>query len=151
MKKQQYNRIRHVFSSAFNVRSWSDFDRVKGFSLYLKNGISRIFILRKHVVEQSFDEVLKQNGLSEEQLQKKQKALLRLSILMGVLAAIFFFYSIYLIVQGSWHAMFLGVVVMMLATVFAFRYHFWYFQIKERKLGCSFSEWFKRGLMGHKD
>ena len=38
----------------------------------------------------------------------------------------------------------------LIALVLAFRYHFWYFQMKQHKLGCTFNEWYRQGLLGEK-
>ena len=151
MKKNPHGRIMKVLNAAFDVRKWSDFDRMKGFTLYLENGIKNLFIPRRQTAEQTFDEALRQYNVDEKALLKKRNGLFRLSLLMCFLALIFLCYSMYLAVSGSWHATLLSLVITMLALVLAFRYHFWFFQIKQRKLGCTFQEWFKLGFLGRKD
>lgn len=152
MKKPPHTRVKKVIFTLFDVRKWSDYDRVRGFTLYLENGIKNLFIPRQKTAEQTFDEALRQYNVDEEALLKKRNGLFRLSMLMCLVAVGFLFYSLYLAAyEGSWHATLLSLVVMMLALVLAFRYHFWFFQIKQRKLGCTFQEWFKLGFLGRKD
>ena len=151
MKKHSYNRFRKIINTAFNVRKWSDFDRMKEFTMYLEHGIKNLFIPQRQAAAQTFDEALQQYHINEATLLKKKKALIRLSLWMSFLAFGFFLYSIYLVVVGSFHAMLLSLVVMMFALVLAFRYHFWFFQIQQRKLGCTFQDWFWRGFLGRKD
>ena len=70
--------------------------------------------------------------------------------MMVVLAVLILMYSVYLFIEGGHKGGIVALVVMFIALVLAFRYHFWYFQIKQRKLGCTIQEWFNHGLKGIK-
>lgn len=59
-------------------------------------------------------------------------------------------YLVYLIIGGHWKGVLVCFGVVLLAASLAFRYHFWLFQLEKRKLGCSFREWLKEGLLGKK-
>lgn len=149
MKKQKGSRIGTVIKSILNVRKWSDYDRLKSFTLYLGEGFRKMFIpqgARKKKV--SFHEAVARMKLTEKDLKIKKRALLRLSILMCIMAIGIMAYSGYHFYYGFYKAALVSIVISMLGFVLAFRYHFWYFQIRERKLGCSFMEWFKNGLFG---
>jgi intracellular multiplication protein IcmV len=150
MKKTAKSRITTVFRRIFNIRAWFDFDRVKSFTIYLGNGLKRMFVPQTNVKGESFEEAMTRLNLSEEDLISKQSALYRLSVLMCGAASFIFAYAVYHLFYGSYRAVIVSLVIMMIALVLAFRYHFWYFQIKERKLGCSISEWYRQGLMGGK-
>jgi intracellular multiplication protein IcmV len=67
---------------------------------------------------------------------------------MLLIAFLIFFYDMYLFIVGGYLGGLLGLVLMLIALTLAFRYHFWYFQIKHRKLNCSLKEWYKQGLKG---
>jgi intracellular multiplication protein IcmV len=56
----------------------------------------------------------------------------------------------YQLFYGSYQAAIVSFIILWIALVLAFRYHFWYFQIKNRKLGCTVYEWY-RGLLGDKN
>jgi intracellular multiplication protein IcmV len=150
MKKQQGSRIVNVFSRIFNVRSWIDFDRTKSFTLYLVNGFKRMFVPQKNESGETFDEAMSRLNISEKELQDRKSALYRLSLLMSAAAILIFGYAIYHVLYGSYRAVIVSLVVMLIALALAFRYHFWYFQIKERKLGCTMQEWYRKGLLGDK-
>ena len=150
MKKSSDSRIVKVLGRIFNVRYWFDWERVKAFSLYLTQGFRQLFIPSKNAKGQSFKEATRAMHLNEEALLTKQKALWRLSVFMLVLAILIFIYTIYQLLYGSYHAMFVSLVVTLIALTLAFRYHFWYFQIKQKKLGCSIGEWFRQGVLGEK-
>lgn len=151
MKKRSGSRIGRVFSRIFNVRAWFDWDRLKSFTSFLVNGFSRLFVPQKNTQVESFDAAQKQFNLSDADLLLKQKALYRLSIVMTAVAFLILIYAGYHLFYGTIKATIISLVVMMIALVLAFRYHFWYFQIKVRKLGCTFQEWYRQGLLGEKE
>ncbi|HAT1819682.1 TPA: type IV secretion protein IcmV [Legionella pneumophila] len=151
MKKKSGSRIVRVFTRIINVRKWFDWDRMRSLTLYLVNGIKRLFIPQEPTHVESFDEAAKKLKLSEADLVIKQKALLRLSIIMVIAAFVIFIYTGYQFLYGSWKATIISLVVVMIALVLAFRYHFWYYQIKQRKLGCTVKEWYRQGLLGEKE
>ncbi|WP_028388891.1 type IVB secretion system protein IcmV [Legionella fairfieldensis] len=150
MKNKSESRIVKLFNNIINIRAWADFDRVKTFTLYLVNSFKKFFIPQKRGKSESFEEAMLRLNISETDLQAKKKALYRLSLLMCAAAIFILTYAIYHIVYGNIRAVLVSLVLMLIALVLAFRYHFWYFQIKERKLGCTFREWYKQGLMGEK-
>ena len=154
MKKHRFTRTKKLLHGVFRVRQWSDYDRVKDSTNYLVNGIKKLFVLqRPHAdttAKESFDTAVKQYKLDEQQITKQQKSLFRLSMLMLGLALCAFAYGIYCIMYSTWRAVITDFAVTILILILAFRYHFWYFQIKERRLGCSVKQWMKQGLLGHK-
>lgn len=151
MKKKSGSRIVRVLTKIINIRVWCDWDRMKAFTLYLAGGIKGLFIPQKIQDGESFNAAMAELKLSNEDLLIKQKALLRLSILMSAIAVMMLFYMGYQLFYGSFRAAVVSVVVMCIALVLAFRYHFWQFQIKKRKLGCTIHEWYKQGLLGEKE
>jgi intracellular multiplication protein IcmV len=151
MKKQAGSKIVKVFSRIINVRTWADWDRVKFYTTYLGEGISRLFVPVKAKEIESFDAAMSRLNISEADLLVKQNALLRLSRLMVAIAVLIFAYCGYHLFQGAFRAAIISFIVMLIALVLSFRYHFWYFQIKKRKLGCTLSEWWRQGLMGERE
>lgn len=150
MKKQSESKIVNLISSILNVRAWFDWERLRGFTLYLTNGFKQLFVPQQNVESESFTEAATKLNINDETLLTKQKALFRLSIIMTVAACAILGYAGYQLFYGSLKAMFVSLVVTFVALTLAFRYHFWYYQIKHRKLGCTFDEWFRQGLLGEK-
>jgi len=151
MKKKSSSRIGKIAKRIFNIRYWADWDRVKAFTVYLGTGIKRLFVPEQNVASESFDEAMARLNINETDLTLKQKALFRLSVVMVVVGGLIFCYAGYQLFYGSYKALFVSLVVMLIAFALAFRYHFWYFQIKHRKLGCSFEEWYRQGILGEKE
>ncbi|KTD44192.1 type IVB secretion system protein IcmV [Legionella parisiensis] len=148
MKKQ--SRIVRLVSRIINVRRWFDWERMKAFTMYLGNGFKRLFVPKKKVEGESFNEAVQLLNLSDESILIKQKSLFRLSIIMVLAALLILGYAGYQLFFGSIKAFLVSLIVTLIALVLAFRYHFWYYQIKNRKLGCTFNEWYRQGLFGEK-
>lgn len=150
MKNNEGSRIGRIFSSVFNFRSWLDYERIRAFTQYLVNVLKKMFVPQKYVATESFEQAMLRQNISEKDLVARKTALYRLSILMCFFAFLIFIYTGYQLFYGSYRAVLVSIVVMLIALVLAFRYHFWYFQIKERKLGVTLREWYKKGLKGDK-
>ena len=149
MKNKSRSRIGRVLSHLINLRSWFDWDRMKSLTLFLWFGIKKFFVPQQGAEGESFEAAVKRLKLTDADLLVRQKGLLRISLLMVFFALLFFAYAIYLFVGHSFKGGILSLVVMSIALTLAFRYNFWYFQIKKRKLGCSIHDWSK-SLMGDK-
>ena len=150
MKKKSGSKSGHLFSSVFQLRTWSDWDRIKTANRYLGRGIKKLTVPQKSRVTESFEAAKQRLNLTDKDLLVRQKALLRVAIIMVVFAVFLLTYAIYRFYYHNNKSGVLSLIVMLIALVFAFRYHFWYFQIKEHKLGCSINEWFREGLLGDK-
>ncbi len=140
-----------VLTSIINVRSWIDYDRTRDSLKYLRDGFKKLFVPQIHAPEKDFEDVVKEKKLTEEDLQKQQKALKLNSLLMLLFAGAVFVYFLYNLIHLYIMASLLSLVVTGLGLVLAFRYHFWAFQIQQRKLGCTIGEWYRVGLKGEKE
>lgn len=153
MKKKKHNRTMHTLKSIFNVREWMDYDRLKSFSKFLSQGAKTMFVPQSSEKKEktiSFAAMAKQMNLTDDMLKARSQALYRLSLLMCFLATCIAIYCAYHIFLGNIAAAILSFIVMLIALSLACRYHFWYFQIKKRKLGCTFKEWYREGLLGYR-
>lgn len=150
MEKKQSQTGRLV-RSIFNPKVWMDYETVRNSTFYLKDGMSKLFRLqKKNQNVESFEETIAQMGLDEEKLNSQKKALFRLSLLMVLLALLVFGYSLGHLLEQNYHAAAASFVIFLVVLAMGFRYHFWYYQLKERTLGCGIKEWFRRGLLGAK-
>ncbi|MCH9756184.1 MAG: type IVB secretion system protein IcmV [Gammaproteobacteria bacterium] len=143
-------RIGARLSRVFRFKLWLDVDRIKGFTLYITGMFKKFFVPQPQKPKESFDLAKERLDLDDELLLKRQRALLRVSILMLFFAVLLVGYGIYQVFYGAVLGVLLSVVVTFIALTLAFRYHFWYFQIREKKLGCSFKQWLHEGLLGGK-
>ena len=86
MKKFSQTKIGNLISKIIDIRRWSDWSRVKGYTLYLANGFNRLFLPQKETHAESFEEAKTKLNLSDESMIVKQKALFRLSLTMVITA-----------------------------------------------------------------
>ncbi|MGV3740071.1 MAG: type IVB secretion system protein IcmV [Gammaproteobacteria bacterium] len=134
----------------FNPRVWGDWDRSKAISLFFLEMIERFFVLRgkNKKTTESFEHAVAKFDLDEKTLQAKATGLKRLSYSLVGVAIFLFLYTFYQLFFGSYRGAIIALIEVGIALVLAFRYHFWYYQIKQRKLGCSVKEWFKNSFTG---
>ena len=155
MKNLGETRTAGVFKSVIKLRQWSDFDRLALFLKYILDAIHGLFSSSpapsKAAAKDSFDSAVQQYHLTEAKLLKKQKNFYRIAVSMCCLGLLGLAYTVHMAMHGTWRAVMLSTVVDLLAWVLAFRYHFWYFQTKEGKLGMTFREWYRVGFMGRKN
>ncbi len=150
MKSKSKSNTKRLFKRVVNPRAWSDFDRVRAGQRYIV-GVCKTYFVPQAPVRgptEDFTEAKTRLHLTDEMLQNRKNALLRLTLLMLFIASLLFIYILYNLFNAHFLAAGLSTVVLSIALVLAFRYHFWYFQIKQQKLGCTLSEWFQQGLMG---
>ena len=148
MSKEKPSASRRVVRSFFNPRAWTSYDTMRDISQYLFDGFSRLFVLKKRGQTEELDEVMRKLSLNEKDIAERKKVFFRMTLLMGLISLLVFFYTMYHLLYANYHAVLLGSVVCFLSLALTFRYHFWYFQLRRRKLGCTFKEWLRLGLLG---
>lgn len=142
-------RIKLLFDKYFNFKDWIDLKRTKEISNYFLNIFKKFFVPQKinQAQVRAFDDVVKEMGLTEEDISKKFVTFKRMYRVMLFSAVFFYVYSLYEILYGGILAVMVAVVLAFVCLALAFRYHFWYFQVKKRKLGCSIKDWFRESFM----
>lgn len=150
MAKKRHSKTGQVLKSIFNIRAWLDLDGIKEVFNTIVDTIKRLFIPEIPKQTESLAHVKERLGLTEEGIKERMRVFYRLTMYTLVLAVLVGIYSIHLILIGSYHATCLSLAIMCIVFAFSFRYHFWYFQLKKGKLGCTFKEWLHEGLLGAK-
>jgi intracellular multiplication protein IcmV len=150
MNDKETSRTRRVSKAFFNPKVWFDYDRVRSATFYLRDTLLKLFVPNSSKQTENLNDAMKRLDLSADDIKNRKSGFLRLSLLMLVLALLILAYTVYLLVGGHFHAAALSGVVCMFSLTMSFRYHFWYFQLCEGKLGCSIREWFRKGLLGAK-
>lgn len=91
---------------------------------------------------ETFEEALERLQLSEEDIERRKAQFQRLASIYLILGALIFLYMIYLLFKKAFFPV-LGCagILLMIASLY-FRYSFWLFQMRERRLGCTLREWF---------
>ncbi|MDF2529137.1 MAG: hypothetical protein K0Q57_17 [Gammaproteobacteria bacterium] len=84
--------------------------------------------------------------IEQDKLQATKATFKKLVISYLIIAFAAFLYFTYNMATHNYIVALLSVAFILLCLSFAFRYHFWLFQMKKGRLGCSFSEWLQDTL-----
>lgn len=132
----------------FNPRAWLGYDSLKEQTQTIQSFVKDAATIRKPEVTETFEEALKRLDLKKEDLKSTERTYLSYALLFLVLAVIDFLWGFYLLFHhGAFLGLVLALAVFALLLAQAFRYHFWVFQIRQQKLGCTFEEW-RDSLLG---
>lgn len=130
------------------VDKWISWDYLNETADRFKILLSDIVIPKKATTSETFDEALNRLDLNEADLLSRKKEFTRLFYFFLVLAVAIILYGLYVAFSGSLAASIIAFCLAIYCLTQAFRFHFWLFQLKNRKLGCTFKEWFNSTVEG---
>lgn len=133
-----------------NFPAWMGWQQISTTGKSIKDAAKLITKPAQAKRKETFDEALQRLRLTENDLQQRAKLFRRMMMVYSGIALILFFYTIYLLAGAHLAAGLLSFVLTLLALSLAFRQHFWYFQVQQRKLGCTIKEWFNATFRGAK-
>ena len=125
-----------------NFPAWMGVKQIKAAGANIKDTAKSLLDQPKSTRTETFEQAVARLGLDEQTLKQRQQTFLRMAMFYAAIALGLFGYAIYLLVGANFLAGIMSLVLSLLALTLAFRQHFWYFQIKQRKLGCTVKEWF---------
>jgi len=131
-----------------DVKTWIGYAQLKEMSNGVGETVKRLFIPQKAEHEETFEAAMQRFNLTEEALKQRIQAFTLLSIFWLLLALGLCVYGAHLIGQRSFHGFFACVGLALICFAQSFYYHFWRFQMKQRRLGCTIQEWFNSNFRG---
>jgi hypothetical protein len=146
--------IRDIFKVSwrtfFDPIRWLDFETLKSQTQSLYSVLKTLFSAEQAAKEESFEEAMKRFHLEEHQIQpmiRRYHLYAGFFLLLGVITFIYAFYLLF----GPHTIMgwLLGLSVCSLFLSQAFRFDFWAYQLKKRKLGATFDEWQRYRIGGN--
>lgn len=127
----------------FKVTSWMGLDHVKSMTKGIFGMSKEIFTPDQANVVETFDEAMARLHITQEQLEQRKREFVTLLIIFLLISAGVFSYGLFIMLV---YKNILGFIMCIAITLFAlshaFKYHFWIYQIKHKKLGCTLREWF---------
>lgn len=123
------------------VDRWVNFKDNKDTAIYLVNLARQLLKPAPPSKLDDFERVVEEQALTETTLQEKSEKYKALAMLFVFVAVLLLLYTIVLICLGNFMGTCISAALVIYALSQAFRFHFWHFQISQRKLGCSLSEW----------
>ncbi|NQY43102.1 MAG: hypothetical protein HRT87_07165 [Legionellales bacterium] len=142
-------RLKKIGRRFFNPSKWMSVDTVASNAEHIKDSYKKFFVVDKNPVkEETFEEALQRLKITETMIQERRILFYRFSIFFLILSIGMFIYTIYCFTNVYIQAGLISLGICCALVGFAFKYNFWSFQIKRRKLGCTFEEWLHEGLLG---
>lgn len=142
--KKVFRSIGKVFKPLVNFPLWLGWKQISSSTKDIKETAEFIFNKSdpKEKKKETFEQAVYRLRLDEKDIHRRAMNFLRLAIFYLVFSFVLFIYAIYLFLETS-HllavAMTFALSIVLLA--YAYREHFWYFQLKKRKFGCTLKEW----------
>lgn len=131
----------HIFD--FRVDRWVDLRYLKKSSDYYLQETKRLFTLQKAEHDENFAEAAERLTLSEKELDEQAKRYAYMAVLFLGIGLLFLIYGTLLVIWKNWMGSIISFSMTLYAFALAFRAHFWFFQISQKRLGCTASEWFQ--------
>lgn len=125
----------------FEIPRWIGTSTIKRNATIIREQAIEVTRVRQSTRKETFDEAIARFGLTEQDILLRQHAFLRLALTFAGVGALVLCYAMYLLWCDYAIAGMIAFVVGLLSLGYAFRYHFWFFQTKHRKLGCTFKDW----------
>ncbi len=138
--------VKSSFVRGWNFKAWLGYDTIVHNGKTIKNlFVSAVSPGEKTEAaapkKEKFEECIKRLNISEAALQKKIKASGQAALLYLLFALPVMGYTIYVLYAGFYLSGFVCLMLSFLCLSRAFREHFNRFQMRRRKLGCTFAEW----------
>lgn len=140
-----FSRAKDVGGVIFNFRvtKWMALDQLKRNT----NGVFRIgqavITPEQANYDETFEQAMERLGITDVELQQRRREFTALLFIYILVALAIFGYSLYIvIIYKNFMGFIMGLAVTVFALVHAFKYHFWLYQLKHRKLGSSLRDWF---------
>ncbi len=130
-----------VVKSVVDVKGWLGYDQIKYQSKGLAGMLRQGFRIQKATYKETFEQAMARLNLSEEDLQglthryKRQMYIYIFCAFLSFLYLIYLFWNVHLIA---------GLITFFIVALFIVKacgVHFYLFQIKHKKLGCTIKEW----------
>ncbi len=130
---------------ALNPKKWLGYDSLKQHSTLLGR-IAKNTLSKQQEGDgykpKSFEDCMRHYGVSEEDLEQKMQYALCMTYFCLGFSVLTFSYMFYQFFHNSMSAGIMCLILTGLLWAMALREHFNLFQMRQRRLGCSFKEWF---------
>lgn len=142
--------FRTAFKSLFHFKSWMSWSTLRQNARVISSMYKDVLTPQKMPVKvETFEEAMQRYGYSEQFLQAQMQQFSKAARFYLALLGLGFCYSLWLYTKGYWTAFVVMLPFNLMLFSFYFRESFWRLQIKKRKLGMSFKDWFRITVLGN--
>jgi intracellular multiplication protein IcmV len=125
----------------FRIDKWMSLEQAKDTWYRTKLLIQGLIIPQKSSRIETFEQAMQRLALTENDLQQRQREFTRLCYIFLCMGITVIIYAGYMISQTHHVSALISFCLALYAFSQAFRFHFWLFQVRNRKLGCTINEW----------
>jgi intracellular multiplication protein IcmV len=143
-----FSRTGKILKPLVDIPRWMDLPRLAENGKMIVDIAKQLIVPQKAKRTETFEEAMVRLRLSKADISQRTQEFKRLFIIFLVIFIVLLSYTVYLFSEGSIRPGLVSLVLTFIVLAQIFRYHFWLFQIKQRKLGCTLREWFWQGLLG---
>lgn len=134
--------VGHVVDLRFD--RWLDLASLGNTATYVWKQVKYLFSAKTLERPETFEEAVTRLDLAPEALAQQSQAFKFLAVFFLSSGIALLIYAIFTLLIGNWMGACISFALALYAASLAFRFHFWYFQITQKKLGCNIREWIKR-------
>lgn len=139
-----------VLKRFVNFPKWMGATHLAGYAKAYSAMLGELITPKQAKHQETFEAALYRLRITEADLEERRQQLVWLFWLFSLITLGILGYSAYLWSQLYVRGGLVSLVVAIFAATLAFKQHFWLYQIKQRRLGCSWQEWLNYGLLGRK-
>lgn len=136
----------------FDPGSWLGLGELTAYNKVIGSTLKTTFTKDETHRVETFEQALKRLNVTESELQESAKRFRVYALFFLALSVMTFLAGFYYLFEyGTLSGWVLAMSVTLLFGANAFRFDFWHFQIKHRKLGCTMQEWWHGQIGPPKD
>lgn len=128
------------------VDRWLSVDYLKETTSHFKAILNDIVVPKRARYSETFDEAVHRLHLTDSELAQRKLEFSRLFYFFIILSLFVIGYGLYFAFHGHFISAIISFCLSIYSFTQAFRFHFWLFQLKNRKLGCTLREWFNSSI-----
>lgn len=139
---------RGFFGSHFQFSRWIGLKNIKHNAASIRGLFNDLTKVEQPEVTETFEQAVTRLQLSSEDITNKTMFFLKLALLYLFFAVCIFIYGILLYNTGDLIGAIMCLPIFAVLCSFCFREHFWYTQMKQKRLGITAREWLDHLLKG---
>lgn len=130
------------------LSDWLGIGMLTGMFSFCRDIFMMVFMPNKLAkpVQETYEEAVARMKLTDADLENRKKMFMTQMILYLSAGIAVLAYAVWLAFSGFITATFIAILVSILSMAYAFRSHFWLFQMKQKRLGCTFKEYLDSNL-----
>lgn len=135
--------VKNTFKANTNVKGWSGWSQLKDNAQIVKNFAQDLKAPNgtTAVQAQTFESAMKSYGLTENDIKRLTRNHFLTAVICVAFSLAAFLWMFHLIYKGLFLSSLVSLSLSALMAAYGFREHFFYFQLKQRKLNCTVKEW----------